>query len=247
MKMFSSMLKRGSKKEGGKQERQAPSTHVDITIYRPAHNGIDEDTLPVHIERAATFGDLKRRLEELYEFPCALQVLKRDVDGPALVDTEPLACAEGDVLYLWIAGPSPVMDMSAQGTILGVDRLLQDMVASATQAATQMAELGQAMQESLNNVTYTLNFVSRKGAGGRRKEQRCSLDLAATARVNEILEILALELNAEGEPLSLEFGGQLLPAGLPLHALGVNTGDTLMVVRRDDDVADDDNDRVIHL
>merc|ERR1712046_64988 len=99
-------------------------------------------------------------------------------------------------------------------------------------AMNEVAQFSQAMQESLESATYNLTFLLP--AATSANEQRCRLEVTALARVEEVLEMVQVELNAEDIATGLEFAGQELPLHAPIHALGIRDGDHLMVVRRVD-------------
>merc|ERR1712066_1205463 len=89
--------------------------------------------------------------------------------------------------------------------------------------------MGQALQERLENTNYRLTFVLP--SRGSDPEKRCELEVAAVSRVCEVLEMVKLELDAEDTAVALEFAGKELPSLFPIHIVGLQDGDTVIVVR----------------
>merc|ERR1712183_386144 len=61
-------------------------------------------------------------------------------------------------------------------------------------------------------------------------EKRCRLEVAAVAKMREVLDMVKLELDVEGEALALEFAGETLPLDAPVHLVGLRDDDTVMLV-----------------
>lgn len=209
---------------------------ITITVYRAAQPGllpglgVEEDAFQVSIVAGATVDELKARIHELYGLPRIFQALRRDADSPPLVGGEPLACDADDVLYLGGApsgGPLAGLFGGLGGGVSGATPLagLTDMLTGALQEAAQM---NQAWQESLQNTECKIRCTMP--ARGRTAERRCEMVVCAAARAAEVLEMAKLELNAEGEDLVLEFAGEPLPAAAPIHLLGLQDGDTVLVM-----------------
>lgn len=202
-----------------RRSQQSLSEEITVTVYRAAlpgiirGTGIDEDTLQARVLRGATAAALKARLQEVYGLPAGLQELRRDADSPPLRDHELLRCEDGDVVYLR-AG------LAAGALGAGLTKAME----SAAQAVVE------AMSE-VENREYRLTLVMPVAHEcGSRAERRCQVAVVAGARVAELLDMAKLELDAEGECLALEFAGDRLPAGAPLHMLRLGDGDTVMVV-----------------
>lgn len=194
---------------------------ITVTVYRAAQPGVEEDTWQVCVERGANVGALRRKIFELYGLAPPLQAIRRDVDSAPLADGEPLGCAEGDVLHLSAA---PLL------APLGLAPPMAGLAEAISGAMEEVAQMGQALQDSLDNTSYHLNFVLP--AHGAAPERRCRLEVAAGARLCEVLEMVGLELDAEEIAAGLEFAGEVLPPQVPVHLAGLREGDTLMVVRR---------------
>jgi len=205
---------------------------ITITIYRAAQPGIEDDAWQVSIERGATIGSLRNRIAVLYSLAPQMQAIRRDIDSETLADDEQLGCDEGDVLHLSVAAPGDfMMGLSPMMETLGMPPI-SDLAEAISGAMSEVAHLSQAMQESLENASYNLTFVLPAKAPAR--EKRCRLEIAALARVEEVLEMVKLELDAEDIVKGIEFAGQELPMHVSIHVLGLRDGDTLMVVRREE-------------
>jgi hypothetical protein len=202
---------------------------INITIYRAAKEGTflepgsQEDAWQVRLKRGATIGELRHRIQQLYGVPHALQVLRRDVDSPPLVDTEALGLDNDDVLHLSVAG---ALDLLLGGPAVG-----QSLVAPLNDLAQQVTGALQEAIAAVDNQTYVINFLL-PSRGPSRPEKRCQLEVAALARVQEVLEMVVLELEVESESLQLEFAGQALPSSLTIQMVGLADRDTVMVVPR---------------
>jgi len=84
-----------------------------------------------------------------------------------------------------------------------------------------------------NTSSRAMNWRSKPAkdtTSSREKEKRCSMKVAATAMVNDVLDMVKLELDVENKSLKLEFAGQALPAAAQIHRCGLSDGDTVMVV-----------------
>lgn len=202
---------------------------ITVTIYRAAQQGIlpgmgvEEDALQVKIVRGATVRTLKDQICNLYGLPHMLQVIRRDIDGPPLADTEGIACDDDDVLHLSAGGGPAAGLLGSLGSLGGLGNL--DGLMNAVNGA--MADVTNAMGE-LERTEYTLNVVMLAQPQRRRPEKRCSLVVVAVARVEEVLEMAKAELDVSDDAL-LEFAGEKLSPGAPIHALGLRDGDTVML------------------
>lgn len=201
-------------------------TDITITIYRAAQAGVEEDAWPVSIQRGANIHTLKEQIGVLYGLPPLMQTLRRDVDSVVLADNEMLGCEEADVLYLTFATPGEVMLGSIGAPGLGMPPLA-GIMNDLNEAVSEVAAMNQALQQSLESTIYNLTFVMP--AKGSAPEKRCRLEISAVARVEEVLDMVKLELNAEHNATGLEFAGEELPQHAPVHVLGVRDGDLLMV------------------
>lgn len=203
---------------------------IAITIYRAAKDGIEEDAWQVSIERGATISSLRNRIGVLYGLPPLMQTLRRDPDSPPLAENELLGCDEGDILYLTLASPEELlMGSMADPLSMGIPGL-DGIFEAVSEAVNEVAATNQALQESLESTSYKLTFVMP--AQGSAREKRVQLEVAAVARVEEVLDMVKLELDAEALAVGLEFAGEELPQHASIHALGIRDGDLLMVLRR---------------
>lgn len=204
-------------------------TEITITIYREARPGMEEDAMQVCIERGATINSLRSRIAELYGLATQMQVIRRDADSQPLGDEEQLGCDEGDVLHLSVAAAGNFMMGPLGMSPLGMPPMAE-LADALSGAMNEVVQYSQAVQESLESATYNLSFVLPDKAPA--KERRCRLEVAAIARVEEVLDMVKLELDVEDVASGLEFAGQELPLHAPIHALGLRDGDLLMVIRR---------------
>jgi len=196
---------------------------IVVTIYRPAANaGIlgvstQEDTWSVPIERGATIGQLRARIEELYSVPRHQQLVRREIQGTVLPDDEPLRCVAGDVL---------VMDVAAFSNPFGAG-----LTEAFSTAMADVVRLGQEAQDALQATTIRLNFVLPEGQQPRSPEKRCVLEVSATAKLTEVLQMAAVEMAAEGAAKGLQFAGNVLPLQAAVMMSGLQDGDTVIVTR----------------
>jgi hypothetical protein len=200
---------------------------IAVTVYRAAKEGTflepgsQEDALQVRLERGATIGQLRQRIQELYAVPGALQILRRDVDSPPLADAEPLGCDNDDVVHLSVAGAMDLLLGGAGSSLAGPLTDLTQQVAGAIQEAI----------EAVDRTSYNINFFMPE-RGPSKPEKRCKLEVSASACVQEVLEMVMLELNVENEAVQLEFAGRALPAAMTIQMVGIADNDTVMVVPR---------------
>jgi len=102
------------------------------------------------------------------------------------------------------------------------------LTALTEQMTAAMAEMN-AIQESLAEAEYSLKFVM-PAQNSQEQEKRCTMKVAATATVNNVLDMVKRELKVESKRLALEFAGQALSAAANVHISGLSDGDTVMVV-----------------
>lgn len=207
-------------------------TEITITIYRAAQPGVEEDAWQVSVPRGANIHTLKEQIGVLYGLPPLMQTLRRDVDSAPLADAENLGCDEADILHLTFATPGELMMGSIGAPGMGMDPLagITEVMNDLNEAVNEVAAMSQAMQQSLEGTIYNLTFVMP--AKGSAPEKRCRLEISAVSRVEDVLDMVKLELDAEHNATGLEFAGEELPQHAPIHVLGVRDGDLLMVLGR---------------
>lgn len=204
---------------------------ITITVYRAAQPGVEEDAWQVSVQRGATIGTLRAHIATLYGLPPHMQMIRRDVECDVLADNVPIGCDEGDVLHLSIAPlGSSMMGPLSMMSPLGIPPITE-LADALSGAMNEVAELGQAMQKSLENTTYNLTFVLPERAPAA--ERRCRLEIAAVAHVQEVLDMVKFELDVEDVAKGLEFAGQDLPLHAQIHMLGLRDGDTVMVIQHE--------------
>merc|ERR1712217_769796 len=98
----------------------------------------------------------------------------------------------------------------------------------ADMTAGAMANMN-AMQENLDNTTMTLKFVM-SAQRPMDQDKRCSIEIAASATIANVLEMVKMDLNVEDQNLLLEFCGEALTTAAPIHLVGLSDGDAIMVV-----------------
>jgi len=194
---------------------------VSVTLYRAAQHGIEEDTFQVKIERGATIGTLKMQILRLYGLVPQIQVIQRDIEEAQLQDCEYLNCDDGDVLHLRVEAFGNFM-LPQLGSFQGIFNAIND-------AVTEVTQMSQALQKSLENTAIKLKFVLL--SHGVDLEKRCEVEVVAAAKVSEVLDMVKLELDAEDLALDLEYMGQVLPLTVPIHLVGLRDGDTVLVRR----------------
>lgn len=221
----------GRKKEAKKAAAPAPpSTHVTVTLYCPAHAGAAEDAWQVEVPRGATIAELKAKVAELYEVPVELQEIRRDVDSASLADTDPLDTdprLNEDVLHLLVKGQQGPLGALFGGDMSGLMNMAQGFLGNLANVVNESAQMNEAMEQSLADVTYNLNVVLPGRAG--KADTRCKLPLSAMAFVGDVTEAARLELNiGSAQHFQLTYGGQALPESMTVHAAGLRDGDTLL-------------------
>lgn len=201
---------------------------ISITIYRatPPGSFLEPDAWQVRIHREATVGMLKGCIEELYGVQRQLQILRRDPDGAHLRDDEHLGCEDDDLLHLCFADPFlPIQPLMGNADAAEL--------AAFVDAYTLLAQ-GPTLDnpfphQSLEGTMCTLTFV-KLSPFSRVEEKRCSLEVAVSSRVLEVLEMVKLELDVQADDLALEFGGVLIPVHSTIHELNACDCDVIMVV-----------------
>jgi len=222
---------------------------IDVKVAAAMPGG-EENTWQVRLERGATMADIKRHICELYDMPVQMQVLRRSPDSDPLGDEERLGQEKRVTMHLSTRNPlQDLVSALTGGTVPSggqpqganpMDLLgaltggggqapgANPFAALTEQMSSAMAEMN-AIQESLAETDYSLKFVM-PAQSSREKEKRCSMKVAATAMVNDVLDMVKLELNVESKRLALEFAGRALPAAAKIHICGLSDDDTVMVV-----------------
>mmetsp|Transcript_76394 Transcript_76394/g.210992 ORF Transcript_76394/g.210992 Transcript_76394/m.210992 type:complete len:273 (+) Transcript_76394:48-866(+) len=183
--------------------------------------GADEDVWQVEVPSTATLAELKVKIEELYDVPQDLQKLAAgdDPSAPGLEDTVQVSTLERQKLWLHPNGPSEEEQEAMTAAILG--------------AAQESMEISQAVEESLQGVTYQVNFERPSDAGGQAAGKKVTLTLEALALVGDVQQMVEVELfGAAGtEPAFLVFEGAPLPGHSTLYHAGIEDGKTVMVAK----------------
>lgn len=194
--------------------------------------GGEDTTWQVRPERGAAIADVKRNIFELYDVPVQMQVLRRMPDAEPLSDEERLGKESRSTMHLNVRNPLQDLVGTLTGGIVpnsGTAQGANPLAALMEQMSPEIAEMN-AIQASLAETEYSLKFVM-PAENSREKEKRCSMKVAATAMVKDVLDMVKLELNVESKRLALEFAGQALPAASQIHICGLSDGDTVMVVK----------------
>merc|ERR1712087_972087 len=97
----------------------------------------------------------------------------------------------------------------------------------------EAAETDQALVESLQGVTYRVNFERPQDAGGQAAGKKVLVELDALANMEVVKQMVEVEMfGAVGaEPAFLVFQGTPLPPHLTLFHCGVEEGSTIQVVK----------------
>merc|ERR1719330_204476 len=97
----------------------------------------------------------------------------------------------------------------------------------------EAAETDQALLESLQGVTYHVNFERPQDAGGQAAGKKVRLELDALANMEIVKQMVEVEMfGAVGaEPAFLVFQGAPLPPHLTLYHCGVEEGSNVQVVK----------------
>jgi hypothetical protein len=111
-----------------------------------------------------------------------------------------------------------------------VEDFFQECDSRETLLATRMA-----LEASLQGVTYSVRFFRPDDAGGVAAGRSVDLRLDALSLLGNVKLIVEMELfgSAGQEPAHLTFNGQCLPPDVPLHCLGIDDGDTIIVASVD--------------
>mmetsp|Transcript_79272 Transcript_79272/g.183963 ORF Transcript_79272/g.183963 Transcript_79272/m.183963 type:complete len:236 (+) Transcript_79272:45-752(+) len=199
----------------------AGKANVVSVIRSPAWGFGDEgDTWQVEVTPDATVADLKAKIEELYELPREEQKLagRDDPEADAFEDALPLSSLSGQRLHLLPAGPSAEEE---------------EVIAGVLGDAQHRMEMSMALEQSLQGVTYLVNFERPADSGGSAAGKTISLALDALALVGDVQQMVEVELfgAAGAEPAFLVFEGVPLPPHVPIHFAGIETGKTVTVVK----------------
>jgi len=226
---------------------------IDIKVSASTP-GAEDSTWQVRLERGATIANVKQHISELYDVPVLMQVLHRMPDGERLGDEERLGQENRSSMHLSVknplqdvvsaltggtepgggqahgANPLDLVSALAGGTVPGGGQTqgANPFAALTEQMSAAMAEMN-AIQESLAEAEYSLKFVM-PAQNSQEQEKRCSMKVAATATVNNVLDMVKCELKVDSKRLALEFAGQALPAAANIHNCGLSDCDTVMVV-----------------
>lgn len=202
---------------------------ITLSIYRPSQDLIpglqlqEEDVLQVRLKAGSTVRALKEKLCDLYGMPVAMQAIKRDIDAAAVQNQDPVACEDGDVLYLGNPFESAFSARGEDHLGLLISEAVTGLLADAESRAQE-----QGMKEITLNVV--MPCLEKAKAAKAIPEQRCQVVVVVSARMAEIKEMAVVELDAEQDELQLEFAGQTVPAGATVQMMNLADGDTLRLV-----------------
>lgn len=227
----------------GPAPTRTPGGPLVLTVVRTANWGLgsEEDAWQVEILGTAKVGELKAKIEDLYDVPQQLQRLSlgngaSDTPLESESQVEELA---GKRVYL---NPASLPDLMSrlpdlmQQAGLGAPppeaaAALKSMTEALMGAAQEAQQTDQALRESLQGVTYKVTFERPQDVGGSAAGKRISLDLDAVAQVQVVQQMVEVEMfGAIGaEPAFLLFQGMPLPPHISLYQLGIDDGKTVVV------------------
>lgn len=196
--------------------------------------GAGADKWQVAVPRGATTELLKIRIFELYGVPPPAQALKRFADGPVMEDSELLGLRDSDALHLEISPASTVAMMIPMGDGMGIlpmptDGNFAEMMQAFIAGFQHAAERHAAMErEGLENFEVKLTVVMKE------PERRCQITVPGTACLSDVMAIAMVELqvqDADAGEYVLQFSGHSLPPGFPVHSLGLDDDDVLVLAR----------------
>lgn len=237
----------------GRGQRTADGNLV-LAIVRSRMWGLGdtEDVWLVEIGATATVGELKSKIEALYDVAYASQTLSlRAKEYLAwqfpLEDATPVETVAKQKIYLF---PSPEAWGRLQATVGGSGtrykpptRLMpfsgsgsrrQEAILQTHQAALrtqEQFEINAALEASLSGVTYEVHFHRPESAGGAAAGRRVQLAVEPLDIVDDVQQLVELELfGAVGvEPAFLHFQGAALSPTITLFQAGVEDGAIVQV------------------
>jgi len=228
---------------GGSVVAQGRNGPVVVSVVRAASWGMgsEEDVWQVEVPRGATVAQLKAKIEELYEVPCAMQKLSTSTaeDATTIEDSVKVESLAKGRIYLH---PAPALNAGPFGAgMMGAlptgenQEAVAQMMGSLVGAAQESMEMGKALEESLRGVSYTVHFERPRDAGGAAAGRKVSLTLDALSLVSDIQQVVELELFGDTgkEPAFLLLDSTPLPPFLPLHLAGVDGDGRTVTVAKD--------------
>jgi len=205
--------------------------------------GAEEDVWQVEVPATATVADLKAKIEELYEVPIQAQQLALASGAPAeaaLSGDAKAETLEGKKVYLDPA-PSGTMEAAMDPLFGGLmpggspdeEAAFAGMAEALMGAAQEAQEVDQALMESLQGVTYKVNFERPSDVGGCAAGKKVQLDLDALALAGDVQQMVEVELfgAVDKEPVFLVFEGRPLMPQIPLFHAGIEDGKTVVVAK----------------
>lgn len=178
--------------------------------------GDEEDTWQVEVPGTAKVRELKAKIEDLYNISVGEQRLSlaAALSEPALDDDAEVEPLIGKKIYM-----NPEVLPSHPG---------EEVFAQALMAR---AEEDQAVMESLQGVTYKVNFERPQEAGGNAAGKKVTLELDALADIDTVQQMVMVEMGLGEEPAVLVFENRLMLPHLTLYQAGVEDGKTILVVK----------------
>merc|ERR1712160_216203 len=94
---------------------------------------------------------------------------------------------------------------------------------------------GRAVEESLQGVSYRVNFERPADAGGSAAGKKLTLTFDAMALVADVQQIVEVEFfgSTDAEPAFLVFDNHLLPPHMPIHFGGIDDNGKTVVVAKE--------------
>lgn len=187
-------------------------------------HGLTAETLTVEVPAAATIGQLKDQIAELYGVPVCEQRLQASArPGDACFgDSVPVAWAARLGQLHLVPGHKDSDTGSEAGVVEGLEVLQQ--------AQATVHEVAQSVQ----GATYHVHVSCPLMGSSLGESPSLTLEVEALCLVGDLLSESVKELFGDIAglcPLVLSAEGRALPSDLPLHFVGVRDGDTLLLTQ----------------
>jgi len=214
----------GACQQGIAQPSSAGAFVISV-VRSAAWGGGEEGVWPVEVPPGSSVAQLKEKIEELYEVPCALQKLCQSdgVNAQVLEDSLNVESFHGRRVYL-LPEELPMEqqeEMAAAALVMGGLR--------------ESMETAAAVEESLQGVQYKVYFERPADAGGKAAGRKVLITLDALTPVSEVQQLVEMELfgAVDVEPAFLVYEDRLMPDHLTLYHAGVDENRKTVVVAKE--------------
>lgn len=225
---------------GQPNDSRSPGSALVLSVVRTAAWGMgdEEDIWQVAVMGTDKVRDVKAKVADLYAVLAEAQRLSltAPADAEEISDDAEVEQFANKKIYLNPSIPAEMVGDGADLPILipGEDEGVQAAMAESLLGEMEdAAQANQAIMESLQGVTYNVNFERPQDAGGEAAGKKVQLILEALAQVEIVQQMVEAEMfgGLDKEPAFLVYEGQYVMPHLTLHHYGIEEGSTVQVLK----------------